>query len=268
VPFSISVGEASDAGQVSIEHALGILLACSTDEQRIRAGLVSAAQQIGTAFPPHAALLGRSEYEPLATYSAGKCATLFARLANNQTWVVPTLILHKAHATALDSATRHDPRLRYMPESVRREWEAFAAHLPPVIDTMFRTVYPAGMAMIPAMQRAHIKLLAGSDAMNPFVVPGFGLHQELALLVQAGLTPLEALRAATMLPATFLHATDSLGTVATGKLADLVLLDANPLADIHNIDRIRAVIVGGRYLDRGALDSLLADVEKRASALH
>jgi imidazolonepropionase-like amidohydrolase len=266
VPLSVSAGDASAAGQRSLEHAIGIALACSTDEERVRAELVGAAAQLGDAFPPHAALLGRSEYEPLASFSAAKCSKLFARLVRNDTWVVPTLVVHRAHANALDSATRHDPRLRYMPESVRRSWEAYAANRPPVIDAMFRKVYPAGRAMIPAMRRARVKMLAGSDAMNPFVIPGFSLHEELALLVEAGLTPLEALQAATISPAIFLHATDSLGTVTPGKLADLVLLDANPLVDVHNLDRIRAVIVGGRYLDHSALTALLEAVASTVSA--
>src|SRR4051794_16338345 len=101
--------------------------------------------------------------------------------------------------------------------------------------------------------------------MNPFVFPGFSLHDELALLVEAGLTPLEALRSATIAPAVFLHATDSLGTIDKGRVADLVLLDANPLADIHNTMRIRAVVLAGRLLERAALDSLLAAAKGEAA---
>jgi imidazolonepropionase-like amidohydrolase len=78
------------------------------------------------------------------------------------------------------------------------------------------------------------------------------------LLTEAGLTPLEAIQAATLNPAKFFHATDSLGTVGAGKIADLVLLDANPLVDIHNTTRIRAVVANGRYFDRVALDALIA----------
>jgi imidazolonepropionase-like amidohydrolase len=83
-------------------------------------------------------------------------------------------------------------------------------------------------------------------------------------MVPMGLTPLEALQTATLNPAKFLHATDSLGTVAPGKLADLVLLDANPLADITNTAMIRAVVANGRYFDRAALDGLLAEIRTKA----
>lgn len=109
-------------------------------------------------------------------------------------------------------------------------------------------------------------MLAGTDCPNPYVYPGFSLHDELGLLVHSGLTPAEALRTATINPARFLGLTDSLGTVATGKVADLVLLDANPLGDIANTKRIRAVIQGGRLLNRKALDQLLARAKALAAA--
>ncbi len=106
------------------------------------------------------------------------------------------------------------------------------------------------------------KILAGSDLIlasmerEPEFLPGLSSAEELLFLVEAGLTPVEALQAATLNPAKFLNATDSLGTVAAGKLADLVLLDANPLADITNVLKLRAVVANGRYFDRSALDAL------------
>ena len=110
-------------------------------------------------------------------------------------------------------------------------------------------------------------ILAGTDAAPVLapLAPGFALHDELALLVDAGLTPLEALRAATLNPARYLNATDSLGTVAEDKLADLVLLDADPLLDIANVTKIRAVVANGRYFDRVTLDALVAHVERAAN---
>ena len=108
-----------------------------------------------------------------------------------------------------------------------------------------------------------VPVLAGTDAGgNPYTVPGFTLHTELQMFVEAGLTPLQALRTATLEPARFFEATDSLGTIAEGKLADLVLLDGDPLGDIKNTERIRGVVIGGRYLDRKTLDDLLDAAEK------
>ena len=104
---------------------------------------------------------------------------------------------------------------------------------------------------------AGVPFLTGTDTGNDNIYPGFSLHDELALLVEAGLTLLEALQEATINPASYLGKTDSLGTVEAGKIADLVILSANPLEDISNTQRIHAVIVNGRFLDRGFLDILL-----------
>jgi imidazolonepropionase-like amidohydrolase len=99
--------------------------------------------------------------------------------------------------------------------------------------------------------------MAGTDSTAPNLVPGFALHDSIADLVQAGLTPMQALQAATSKPAEFLNRSNEQGTIAPGKRADLVLLDANPLDDIHNTERIHAVILKGKFLDRAALDALL-----------
>jgi adenine deaminase len=115
------------------------------------------------------------------------------------------------------------------------------------------------------MRRAGVKFIAGTDLANPYCFPGFSLHDELGLLVQAGLTPMEALQAATYNAAEFLGMRDSLGTVEAGKIADLVLLDANPLEDIGNTRKIAAVVVGGKYYPKNSLDEMLAKVEAIAN---
>jgi imidazolonepropionase-like amidohydrolase len=116
-----------------------------------------------------------------------------------------------------------------------------------------------------AMHRAGVPLMAGTDtAAGVYVIPGFSLHQELELFVKAGLTPMEALQTATLNPAKFLGRTNDSGTVETGKLADLVLLDANPLDDIRNTQKISAVVLGGRYFSCADLDGILKNVEAAA----
>ena len=118
------------------------------------------------------------------------------------------------------------------------------------------------------VHRVGLPIMAGVDVIPYYslgtLAPGLSLHGELAMYVAEGLTPLEALQTATLNPAKFLHATDSLGTVAPGKLADLVLLDADPMVDIANITLIRAVVANGRYYNRATLDQLLADVQANA----
>ena len=109
------------------------------------------------------------------------------------------------------------------------------------------------------------KFLNGSDLALGLAPPGLSALENMEMLVEAGLTPLETLQSATLNPAKYLHGTDSLGTVAVGKLADLVLLDADPLANIQNVRRIRAVVANGRYFDRAALDGLVAGGPSRAT---
>jgi imidazolonepropionase-like amidohydrolase len=124
-----------------------------------------------------------------------------------------------------------------------------------------KKVFKKEVEIVGAMQRAGVPLLAGTDTGNPFCFPGFSLHEELALMVIGGLTPVEALRAATLNPAKFLGLDKTLGTIEPGKIADLVLLDADPLADIRNTQKIDAVISNGRLLDRRELNKMLSQAE-------
>ena len=124
----------------------------------------------------------------------------------------------------------------------------------------------ASLRIVGKMNTAGVPIMAGTDTTAPFVFPGSSLHEELALLVQAGLTPMQALQAATKLPAEFLGKLQTQGTIEQGKIADLLLLDANPLDDIHNTQKIRAVILRGKLLDRSFLDELLTKEENFAKA--
>ena len=113
--------------------------------------------------------------------------------------------------------------------------------------------------------QARVEVLAGTDVVKPFFIPGVSLHDELTLLVRAGMSNMQALQAATVKPASFLGIRQ-LGTIESRKIADMVLLDANPLEDISNTRKIASVTVGGRFHDRSALDRMLAQVERDATA--
>lgn len=259
VPFSVSAAEASDAGQKSFEHIFGVTLACSAQEASLRPSLAEAAARVGKDFAPHMELFIRNESEPLASYNEQKAATLFARLAANGTYAVPTLVLHRSLASGADPAFRNDPRLKYMPPSIRQlfDWEL-------KFFTSYRPVYERLLLTTGAMRRAGVKVLAGTDTFNAYCFPGFSLHDELELFVQTGFTPLEALQTATLNPARYLNLSTSLGTIEKGKIADLILLDANPLDSIGNTRKIAAVVTDGRYLPKESLQKMLADVEARA----
>jgi hypothetical protein len=196
-------------------------------------------------------------------YEAKRCASLFTTFAIRHTWRTPTLVVEQTMLTLElgDTSIIADPRMRFIPADLREGWTAFARaaarHFSHDDSLATTTLLSLDRKLVDEMKLRGVQLLAGTDESAPFVMPGLSLHDELALLVKAGLTPLEALQTATINPARFLGATDSLGTVATGKIADLLLLDADPLVNIHNTTRIAAVIANGRLFDRAALDSML-----------
>ena len=128
-----------------------------------------------------------------------------------------------------------------------------------------RRTFERHIEVVSKLHDAGIKLLAGTDAASPFNIPGFSLHKELILLTQAGLKPIEALRTATLNPAIFLGLQDSLGTIEEGKIADIVVLDVNPLEDISNTQKINSVVVNGKLIGRNDLDKMLTEVEVAAN---
>ena len=252
VPWFVSAAEASDAGQKSIEHLTGIFMACSDDEEKIRKQLPQ-----NTPFGARSLIEARA----LAKYDSRKAAALFQRFVKNGTWQCPTLTVLRSSAFRQEKDFRNDPRLKYMPSAVKERWERRAearSNLRAEEESAYaKQIYPKYFELIGAMRRAGVQFLAGTDTGNPYCFPGFSLHDELALLVQAGLTPGDALRAATLNPAKFLGLETTLGTIEKGKMADLVLLNANPLDDIRNTQRIQAVVSNGRFLDRDTLDKML-----------
>jgi imidazolonepropionase-like amidohydrolase len=256
VPFALTAREISDIGQKTIEHAADLPISCSREEEALRKRVATEGATAANSNWARA----RVEIEASRTYDPGKASALFATFARNGTWQCPTLVLKEMSAAARIEDLSGDPRLASIPPSMRKRW----------MDTFHDLVAPIGepaerrlradrtTEIVGAMHRAGVRILAGTDSPpQPFLFPGFALHDELALFVRAGLTPREALRTATVDAAEFLGLSRSMGTVAAGRRADLVLLRANPLEDIRNTRTIEAVVLGGRYLDRAALDELL-----------
>ena len=269
VPVTVAAGEGSDAGQASIEHLTNILISSSSAEPRLRELLKQQQRKVGNATRPMSAdaRAGARELgeQLLATYDEAKATALFARFVKNHTWQCPTLVGLRPVASSDGPASPGDPRVKYMPRGIRQSLQPGndprQAGKSPADLGMDRALFRKDMDIVLAMKKAGVEILAGTDL--PLI--GFSLHDELDLLVQSGLSPAEALRAATINPARFLHDDAANGSVAAGKNADLVLLDANPLDSIRNTQRIAAVVVRGRYLDRAELDGILSAVEKTAS---
>jgi imidazolonepropionase-like amidohydrolase len=270
VPGSVSVAEASDAGQKSIEHFTGLLQACSTREEELRKASADAWLHLpaGQAFPSRASLRALSQ-QALATFSPEKAQALYARLARNHTWQCPTLTVLRNMAFIQDPANRTDPRLKYMPPGIASGWDPKGDfRLKDRTDedyALAKTVNRKLAEQIRPMRQAGVDFLAGTDVLNPYCFPGFSLHDELTLLVEGGLSPMEALQAATLNPARFLGKEQDLGTVEKGKIADLVVLAANPLEEIGNSRKIEAVVTGGKLHSKAELQKMLDDIEALAA---
>jgi len=233
VPRVVGAADASDSGLASIEHLLAVPVPCTPAES--------------VALEPRYPVQGA-----LGRCSSRNLAPLYALLVKNHTWVTPTFAAQVEVAGWPNRSVPGDSLQHYLP-AVLRSYVASIFPMPDGIpagaDSVGRAMLRKRLSQLAEMQRAGVGVLTGTDAPLRNSPPGFGLHEELFLLVQGGLSPGEALRAATVDAARFLGLQDSLGSIAPGKLADLVLLDADPLADIRNTRRIRAVIANGRLLD-------------------
>ena len=264
IPDLISAAEASDAGQKSVEHMKGILLSCSTNEDAFRKEIAK------TYDDPKAPLTPLDSGDPavLASFSKEKCALLFTRFRRNGTWQCPTLHNNWRHAHSFDSALMNDPRVRYYPKRFRVYWNSRSLQdqRRPERQARLKAFYERLPQLVRDMQQAGVGILAGSDAgANEYSVPGFSLHDELAEFVEAGLTPMEALQTATLNPARYFGMNDAFGTVELGKTADLILLEANPLDNIRNTQKIAGVILNGRLITKPELQKMLSDAEAAAN---
>jgi hypothetical protein len=255
VPYSVSVIEASDSGQRSLEQEDDLMRACTSREAAFRAELADTTKRRTGDDPLQ---LGSQARAILASYDPGRCRLVMETLARNHTWVTPTLVAYQPYARSFDSASRHPEWSRYVPRIVEGGWKRKMLAAPKPDSARVQSAF--SFERTGALNRAGVGLLAGTDAPRAFIYPGFSLHEELALLVKSGLTPFEALRTATYNPASYLGSLDSLGTIEKGKIADLVLLDGDPLRDIHNTARISAVIANGRLIDSAARAAMLNHV--------
>lgn len=262
LPFQVSAQEASNAGMHSIEHLLysAFSLSFSSKEDDLRVRLI-AAEEKGDSIAWE-----QIAHESDATYDKEKAAQLFQTLKRNGTWVTPTLASLDITAHPEDWSA-DDPQLAFVPPSLAKQWRDSMQDT----EMKERAAWLARQAandwrLTGELHHAGIPLLVGSDSLDAFVIPGESLHRELGELVRAGLTPAEALSAATSGAATFLGREHDLGTIETGKIADLVLLDGSPLENIANTQRVNAVVRAGVYLDRRELDKLLTQARAAAAA--
>ncbi|NKE57135.1 amidohydrolase family protein [Lentzea sp. PSKA42] len=250
----VSLGDASDLGQRTFEHMYGLPLATSFKEAELRQAIADLPLDPANSFAWFKRVL-EFERQAALTHSRTKAITLAKRLRRNNSALCPTMVAMRVYASPADRFA-NDPRMKYMPAFYRDFWRDSLKNWAPVTPEEIRQqaeFLKRRMEQVAEMHDHGVEVLLGTDAGNPYVFSGFSVHDELELLVEAGLSPKAALKAGTR------------GTrLAAGTEANLVVLDGNPLADIRNTQRIHAVLTKGRVLGPAERRQMLADVEKAA----
>jgi imidazolonepropionase-like amidohydrolase len=277
VPVALSVREVLEAGQRSLEHVSpalvsdgALLFACSSREEPLHAELQAIERDRATQGPE--AIRSREialRRALVDTFDGQKARHVGQRIRQAGAWIVPTLVWSARFRPVSAADDGDDTPLEYVPAATRGRWrEARARYIASLIPADFETnaaVVAVSARAVAALHRGGAQVLAGTDAFDAFVIPGASLHEELRRLVDAGLSPRAALQAATSSAAAYRGVPADEGLVIRGAVADLVLLDANPLEDIRNASRIAAVVQRGRMHDRAALDALLASARAAAA---
>jgi imidazolonepropionase-like amidohydrolase len=255
VPDSVRASEMSEAGMKSFEHLIGIFEGSSANEDDFLKG-------------------NKTDGRFLATYDPARASALAALLAKNQTWQCPTLVWEQGGNLLDVTNFAKDTRAKYVPASwIDKTWRRFTSELVQGYGSddlaTRRKFIQKELEMVQLLHKAGVPFLAGTDTPpGVYIFPGFSLHEELQRFVAAGFSPLEALQTATLNPARFFGVDNELGTVEKGKLADLVLLNANPLEDIANTQKIAAVLVEGHFYGSKELEKKLAGVQEAAKRAH
>lgn len=258
VPASVTLLDAARAGQRTAEHLMQVYEACSL------AGAAAIAARRDLTGDAAVALRDEQERDVLEHFDATTCHRTAVLAARTHQVQVPTLVLDRFEASRAGVVPSADPRWPLLRADEQARWQRALAASDDDAKLATRR-WKVSCDIARTLADAGVPLLAGTDTPMPLNYPGYSLHDELELLAECGLDPAAALRAATTLPAQTLGLAD-LGAVESGKRADLVLLDADPLRDVRNLRRIRAVILAGRLLPRAQLDAMLATAP-RAGAL-
>lgn len=262
VPHTVWLTDASKAGMASMEHLYGFLTeACSNSDSAmaLMQRTVKAFENGDKAERKKITLLFNSLV--LNHFSKEKMRSIARTLKENKTYIVPTLAMLRGEYFTNDTTFTNDSRLKYMSKETLEYWkeqtESDLKNLTEIEWLNKRKRWAIEQQIMRILISEKVLVMAGTDSDNPYAFPGFSLHDEMALYVEFGMTPVEALRSATITPVKFLKMTDSLGTIKTGKLADLVLLEANPLENINNTTKIHTVIANGKLYGKKYIDSVI-----------
>ena len=266
VPDRMSVVRTSDLGMRTQEHLYALYVDVSAERDRIRQLIQT--MPFDPANPVNWFFQVRElEREAIKSYDPARAATVFAALVRNRTALSPTLTVLRLF-TAPPEVIKDDPRVKYVPPWVRDDWNTvLSGTLTPEQLAANREFFDASAQLLRDAAAAGVTMVTGTDGGTsaPYIFSGFGLHDELELMVRVGLTPMQAILASTRDAARMAGQQHLSGTVAPGKAADLLVLDANPLADIRNTQRIHAIVANGRLISRSERERMLADIETEAA---
>ena len=258
-PYALTIVQAADAGLSSVEHVDYLIKAGSPREAEIGAQYVAGKLSYGQASDAF-----------VETFDEKYAAGVYRELARRHIAVTPTLNMGRILAYLDREDHSKDAALAYIGPGLRKtyDWRVErAAKATPEQVAARHKEYELSKRVIPMLAEAGIPILAGTDAgyLNSFNYPGEGLHEELERYVEAGLTPQQALVSATITGPAFLGHSDRYGALAEGKTADILILASNPLSDIKATRAIEGVVLHGHWLDRAALDALLAAAKAKAA---
>jgi Amidohydrolase family len=254
LPIEIGLEEAIDAGQRSFEHNFNINRYLVRSEKK---SLQWAHEYLDTAHVLQAAqFMVHTEPTGISAKDFYLSESVLDKIRKNRVAIVPTLTLMQGRGISSAEMMKQTQGLNYLSEDFLEYWEHQEPIFPPELLKSF------GAAAKFLMDK-DVLILAGTDVNNPFCVPGFGLQQELMNLHEAGLNNLQVIQTATINPAKFLYMENELGSVSEGKIADLLILDGNPLVDISNTQKINAVIVNGKYISYSDISEMLRAQKKR-----
>ena len=269
VPDAVTVAEASQKGQRTMEHMLNILRGCSTEERQIMNSDKEFAAR--TVTPAQASAFGQAERERIVrTYSPALADDLFQRLLSNRNWQTPTLVQLRFFEYADVAEWERDPRMRYVPASLQKKWrqqrESFLKGRSTANLMSWKVFMRKNREQLAIMRRDYVHFLAGTDS-GPYAFPGSALQDELELMVENGISPLSALRGATIEAAIVMNRQRDSGAIAVGRVADIVFLDGNPLEDIRNVRKVSGVVYDGHYYDERDLAKITAAAAQAAAAM-
>jgi imidazolonepropionase-like amidohydrolase len=264
VPLSLSPAEATQSGQNAIDHMTLILEACSPGALQFVEAEFSKSPEESDSL---GILMDARLSELLAVEDEKACDALIDSLAAAKVWQIPTFVQARGYFFANDPAFTNDPRTVLTTPELLEDWRKWGLDADPAGTARGRAVLVGQMRLALRMMRSGVKFLAGTDASSePYVYAGASLHDELSMLVDAGLSPVAALQAATLNPRLYLGRQSDRPLISKGEWADLVLLSADPLALIGNTRQIEGVAARGRWSDRAALDALLEEAKAIAAS--